>query len=261
MMYDATARLIAVTYEGTGIGTMERVETSSQIFCQIASVDRREFFAAYDSGLRAEFRVTTNPVNYSGQTIIDLDTADGPIRCDIYRTYRKNMDTLELWCVRKNEPAVQVFTLWAVGGKRVTLYGAYLSGADTNERTDTGTISIGTVTLILPQTLQAFVGEAAVAYTTPKRYAMMSPADQARHFAIDSSSFFTLGAIDPAMLFAPADCAGVLTDDGYLFASADIPANAKYQQINAVWDTWRVQSVGVKNTGKPDTEYIEVIGR
>lgn len=259
MMLDATARLIAVTYSGN-LGTMTRSEVETGIFCQIGSVNRTEYYAAYNSGFKPEYRVTTDPVDYSGQGIIDLDLAEGTVRCDIYRTYRKSMDVLELWCVRKNESAEQVFTLWTAG-KRVTLFGAYLSGSNTNERTETGKIAADTVTLVLPQTLQAFYGTTPVAYVTSKMYALMSPTDQAKHFTIDSSSFFVIGEINPGMLISPEDYDGVLSYDDYLIATADIPEDAKYQQINSIWDTYRVQSVVYKNTGKPDTEYLEVVGK
>ena len=234
MMLDSTARLIAVTYSGAGLGRMARVETPTAIFCQLGSADRREYFAAYDSGLKPEFRVTTDPVNYAGQTIIDLDTPEGTVRCDIYRTYRKAMDVLELWCVRKNEAAVQIYTLWSAG-KRVTLFGAYLTGEDGTQRTETGRIATDIVTLVLPQTLQAFCGETPVAYTRPKAYAAMGEEEQAGYFCVDSSSFFARG---------------------------DIQTDGKYQEINAAYDdVYRVQSVALQNRGTPDSEYLEVVGR
>lgn len=236
MMLDATARLISVTYTGTGLGRMERTEIATDIFCQVGSVDRREYFAAYDSGLRPEFRVTTDPVNYSGQTIIELDTAEGSVRCDVYRTYRKSADVLELWCVRKNADAVQTFTLWSAG-KRVTLFGAYLTGEDGTQRTETGRIATDTVTLILPQTVQAFADETPVAYARPKAYAAMSEARKAEHFCIDSTAFFALGDIGWA-------------------------GTSKYQDVNAAYDdVYRVQSVALRNRGTPDSEYLEVTGK
>ena len=232
-MVDATAKLIAVTYTGQ-LGAVVRTESETQIFCQIGSADRREFFAAYDSGLKPEFRVTTDPINYSGQSIIDLETPGGTLRCDIYRTYQKSADVLELWCVRKNPQAEQVFTLWSAG-KVVRLAGAYMTGSDGQERTDTGKIATDAVTLILPQTVQAFCGTAPVVYTRPKAYAAMGTTAQASAFTIDASSFFALG---------------------------DIASTGKFQEINAQYDdVYRVQSVALKNNGKPDTEYLEVIGK
>ena len=261
-MQDTSARLIAVSYVGA-FGIAQRTETETPIFCRVGSVDRREFYAAYNSGFRPEYRVTTDPVNYSGEGIIELDTPDGAVRCDIYRTYRKSPDVLELWCCLHNPDATQIFTLWS-GGKRVVLHGAYLTGSDGADRTETGKVATDTVNLILPQTLQAFVGDSPVAYCRPKAYGMMSDADKAAHFYVDVDCFFALGEVDPALLFSPKDYDGVLGADGRLFAASDIPDGAaiKYQQLNALYDdVWRVQSVARRNRGKPDTEYLEVVGK
>ena len=233
MMLDATAKLIAVTYSGN-LGTMTRNEEETGIFCQIGSVNRTEYYAAYNSGFKPEYRVTTDPVNDSGQGIVDLDLAEGTVRCDIYRTYRKSMDVLELWCVRKNEAAELPFTLWT-GDKRVVLFGAYLTGSDATERTETGKIAVDSVTLVLPQTLQAFDGTTQVGYCRPKEYAALSTAERATRFTIDTGSFFAVGNID---------------------------AVGKYQEINGAYDdVYRVQAVTRRNTGKPDTEYLEVTGK
>ena len=115
-MNDTSARLIAVSYVGE-LGVARRTETTTDILCQLGSVNRTEFYAAYNSGFRPEYRVTTAPVNYAGQTLIELDTPDGPVLCDIYRTYRKSLDVLELWCCLHNSDAVQVFTLFTAGKK------------------------------------------------------------------------------------------------------------------------------------------------
>ena len=159
---------------------------------------------------------------------------EGVIRCDIYRTYRKSLDTLELWCTRKNPEAKQVFTLWT-DGKLVHLYGAYLSGSRGSVRNDTGHAATDTVTMILPQTLRAYVGTQAVGYARPKEYAAMSTADKALHFCIGPGAFFAKG---------------MLSMEG------------KYQAVNAAFDdVYLVQSVAWKTGGKPDTEYLEVTGK
>lgn len=235
-MIDTSARLIAVSYVGD-LGVAKRTETPTDIFCQLGSVNRTEFYAAYNSGFRPEYRVTTAPVNYAGQTMIELDTPEGPVLCDIYRTYRKSLDVMELWCCLHNPEAVQVFTLFTAG-KKVMLHGAYLTGSDGETREHIGAVAIDTVTLVLPQTLQAFVGETPVAYTRPKAYAAMTPEQQALHFYIDAGDFFALGAL------------------------TDVAADTKYQAVNAAHDdVWRVQSVVRRNRGKPDTEYLEVVGK
>lgn len=235
-MIDTSARLIAVSYAGQ-LGAAVRTETPTAILCSIGSVNRTEFFQAFNSGFRPEYLVRTEPGNYAGQTLIEIDAPEGPVRCDIYRTYRKSPDVLELWCCRANPAAVQVFTLWTAG-KKITLHGAYLSGTDGVDRELTGDVATDTVQLILPQTLQAFAGGTPVSYCRPKAYAAMSSADQAKYFFIDAGCFFGLGTF------------------------SDVGGDAKYQTVNAAYDdVWRVQSVNMRNRGKPDTEYLEVIGR
>ena len=260
-MIDTSARLITVRYEGE-LGTVRRIETATPIFCSIDNVNRAEWFAAFNSGFRPEWRVTTASVNFSGQTLIELDTPEGTVRCDVYRTYRKTQDALELWCCRKTAESEQVFTLWTAG-RRVILYGCYLTGTDGATRTNTGKIATDTVSLILPQTFAAFCDGQPVAYCKPKAWRYMSADEQAKHFYIDVDCFFALGELDPALLIAPADYDGTLTADGSLLAADDIPAaGLRYQDVNAIFDdVWRVQSVDRKNRGKIDTEYIEVIGK
>lgn len=237
-MFETSAELISVTYTGE-LGRMQRTEGKFAILCAVKSVDRAEYYAAYNSGFKPEYRVITDPVNYAGEGMIDLSLPEGVVRFDIYRTYRKSADEIELWCVRKNPAAEQTFTLWTAG-KRVMLYGAYLAGTDGAERTETGKVSTSTVTLILPQTLQAYCGETQVAYCRPKAYKAMTAQQQAGYFYIDTSCFFALGEIP--------------------MPAADV--TEKYQSVNALYDdVYMVQSVNRQNRGKPDTEYIEVIGR
>ena len=101
----------------------------------------------------------------------------------------------------------------------------------------TGSVSLDTVSLILPQTLQAFSGETPVAYARPKAYAAMSEAQKAEHFTIDSRSFFALGEIEAA-------------------------GDVKYQTVNEAWDdVYLVQQINMRNRGKTGTEFLEVVGR
>ena len=57
-MIDTSARLIAVSYVGE-LGVAKRTETPTDILCQLGSVNRTEFYAAYNSGFRPEYRVTS----------------------------------------------------------------------------------------------------------------------------------------------------------------------------------------------------------
>lgn len=231
-MYDSAAKLVTTTFNDGEYGLKEATEVKTQIFCSVKSVSRAEYFKAYDSGLLPEFVVITNPINYDGQSVIEVETQSGVVRCDIYRTYRKSLDEMELYCIKKNDNAVQPVTLWTKE-KIVHLYGAYITGGDAVSRSDTGKDATGSVSLVLPQSLKAFCGTTAVGLVGVKAYA--NAEDKTNIFCIDSSCFF-----------AP----GLHTETG------------KYQAINgAIDDVHLVQSVAVRNRGIPDTEYIEVIGR
>ena len=234
-MIDTSARLISVSYSGS-LGAVQTTETATTILCTLNSVNRTEYYKAYDSGFKPEFRLETDPVNYAGQSVVDVDTPDGTVRCDIYRTYRKAQDVLELWCVKKNPDAVQTFTLWTAG-KTVVLFGCYLDGEDGIDRTETGSIATDRVKLILPKTFQAFSGGSPVTYCRPKAYAAMSAANKATHFTIDARDFFALGQIAAT-------------------------GAEKYQAVNAAHDdVYVVQSIARKHKMHPDSEFLEVIGR
>lgn len=261
-MIDTSARLIRITYTGE-LGRMNRTEVEIPVFCQLASVDRREYFAAYNSGFRPEWRVTLDPVNFTDETLISIDAPGGTVLCDIYRTYRKSADVMELWVVKHNPQAVQTFTLWTAG-KCVTLFGCYLTGSDGVTRTETGANATDTVSLILPQTFLAYCGEIPVGYTRPKAYARMPDEEKAEHFTIDERCFFALGRLETVPgQFLPEGAEGLITsEDKILYVLGCDAAGMKYQEVNGLADdVYLVQSVALKNKGRPDTEYLEVVGR
>ena len=66
-------------------------ETQREIFCQVDSVSRAEFFAAGQSGLRPEYRITV------GETRLIYNGA----RYAVYRTYHARTDELELYVQRE----------------------------------------------------------------------------------------------------------------------------------------------------------------
>lgn len=267
-MIDTSARLITVSYVGE-LGRAQTIETATPIFCSLDTVNRTEYYAAFNSGFKPEFRLTTDPINYSGEGIVEVDTPEGTVRCDIYRTYRKAQDELELWCVKKNPEAVQTFTLWNAG-RCVTLFGCYLTGTDGADRTETGRVATDTVRLILPQTFQAFIGETPVAYCRPKAWAAMNEEAQANHFYIDTKDFFALGRLETIHgPYIPDGADSLTTANDRILWCGGVDASAeKYQHINSLYDdVYLVQSVNRINggngreRGKPDTEYLEVIGK
>ena len=73
-------------------------ETAREIFARLSSVDRGEFFAAGENGLRPEHRFTVFAAEYEGETLCEYDGE----RYAIYRTYQvPGTDDLELYVTRK----------------------------------------------------------------------------------------------------------------------------------------------------------------
>lgn len=72
-------------------------ETTRQVFCKVTSANRAEFFEARQTGLEPEYVFVTQPTNYEGEKIL---TYEG-VRYQIYRTYRRGADELELYAQKQ----------------------------------------------------------------------------------------------------------------------------------------------------------------
>lgn len=72
-------------------------ETRREIFCQVDSVSRAEFFAAGQSGLRPEYRFTVFFGDYQGETRLIFEG----VTYAVYRTYHARTDELELYVQRE----------------------------------------------------------------------------------------------------------------------------------------------------------------
>lgn len=72
-------------------------ETRREIFCQVDSVSRAEFFAAGQSGLRPEYRFTVFFGDYQGETRLIFEG----VAYVVYRTYHARTDELELYVQRE----------------------------------------------------------------------------------------------------------------------------------------------------------------
>lgn len=73
------------------------VRTATEVFCQVDSVTRAEFFAGGENGLRPEYRFTLFFGDYSGETEVEYNG----VVYSIYRTYYGRGDTVELYAERK----------------------------------------------------------------------------------------------------------------------------------------------------------------
>ena len=96
---DSVAYLISSTMVKDAIGqSVAGEEIRREIFIEVSSVSRAEFFAAGKTGLTPEFVFKTAAVNYSGESEIEY----GGKRYAIYRTYSPpESDSIELYVQAK----------------------------------------------------------------------------------------------------------------------------------------------------------------
>lgn len=72
-------------------------ETQREVFCQVNSVSRAEFFAAAQAGMRPEYQFTMFFYDYQGETSLIYEG----VRYAVYRTYHARTDDLELYVQRE----------------------------------------------------------------------------------------------------------------------------------------------------------------
>lgn len=89
--------LISVSQYQNDFGVWVETRNERQIFCQVDSVTRAEFFDAGRNGLNPQFRFTVFAADYNEEkTCVYKGKAYG-----IYRTYQPRTDVLELYAERK----------------------------------------------------------------------------------------------------------------------------------------------------------------
>lgn len=97
-MIDATMNLISETYTQDVNGVWRDTNESKEVFCQVHSVTRSEFFNAGRNGLNPEFRFTMFAGDYDGQRTIEYNGNTYAV----YRTYIvPGTDYIELYVERK----------------------------------------------------------------------------------------------------------------------------------------------------------------
>lgn len=84
------------TQDATGVWRNGE-ETRRDIFCQVDSVSRAEFFAAGQNGLRPEYQITVFFGDYQGETRLIFEG----VTYSVYRTYHARTDELELYVQRE----------------------------------------------------------------------------------------------------------------------------------------------------------------
>lgn len=89
--------LIGTTKTQDAYGIWQETPTSRDIFCQVNSVTRSEFFEAGRNGLNPEFMFSVFAGDYAGERVCEYRGQTYAI----YRTYLGRNDVLELYAERK----------------------------------------------------------------------------------------------------------------------------------------------------------------
>lgn len=94
---DNVIKLISTTFAKDEYGVDRKTETERQVFCQVRSVTRAEFFDGGRNGLNPEYQMTMFAADYEGEEIVKYEDK----RYSVYRVYRTDNDYLELYVERK----------------------------------------------------------------------------------------------------------------------------------------------------------------
>ena len=130
-MVDGVITLITKTRQTDAYGRQTATETKRDVFAQIDSVSRAEFFEAGQNGLNPEYRFTV----FSGEWDGEREAEYNGVRYSIYRTYRPsayvrhdNVKTYEGSISRNTN---------AANNDRIELYASRKAGINVADSKDT----------------------------------------------------------------------------------------------------------------------------
>ena len=78
-------------------GVFQTCASSRDVFCQVNSVSRAEFFEAGRNGLNPEYEFTMFADDYNGEKVVEYKGETYAV----YRTYHARTDTIELYVERR----------------------------------------------------------------------------------------------------------------------------------------------------------------
>lgn len=88
--------LVAEAFTTDDYGNQIAAETKTEVFCEVISISKSEFYQAGEAGHKPAFRFDMFVGDYAEQNIIEYDGK----RYYIYRTYTRD-DTVELYAEEK----------------------------------------------------------------------------------------------------------------------------------------------------------------
>ena len=89
--------LLSTTKAQNEYGVWVETQTRREVFAQVDSVTRSEFFEGGRNGLNPEFRMTMFFEDYEGEKLLIYNENT----YSVYRTYQAKNDTIELYVERK----------------------------------------------------------------------------------------------------------------------------------------------------------------
>lgn len=101
---DDTLILVSLTYETDDYGVRRDVEHETEVFCEVNSVTRAEYFQGGRNGLNPELVFTVADVDYGGEAVCRYNGN----QYTIYRSYHiPGSDYLELFAERRGGTNLQ----------------------------------------------------------------------------------------------------------------------------------------------------------
>ena len=95
---DDVIKLISETQTQDDYGIWQKTQSYSEVFCQVHSITRSEFYDAGRNGLNPDYYFTLFVGDYSGQRLVEYN---GKVYA-VYRTYIKpGTDYIELYVQRE----------------------------------------------------------------------------------------------------------------------------------------------------------------
>lgn len=89
--------MLSVSRAQDDYGVWRETITERDVFCNVSSVTRQEFFEGGRNGLNPEFRITMFFGDYDDETVLKYKDKT----YSVYRTYQGRNDELELYVERK----------------------------------------------------------------------------------------------------------------------------------------------------------------
>ena len=96
-MQDDVLILVSNSFSEDEIGQQKPVEVRREVFCRVGGISRREWFDAGHSGLKPELMFSVFFGDYCGEKTVEYNGD----RYTVYRTYRADPETVELYCERR----------------------------------------------------------------------------------------------------------------------------------------------------------------